>query len=190
MRLTDNPWIKPLRSLPGTLFPLTWLQKKHFGQVLNPVHWWGRLPFLFWLVALFVGYLERKKSALPPSLRALVMTRVSQLCECAFCVDANSLRLAERCGSMDKVFDVNTWRDSTLFDDVERAALAYAEGMSTTPPQISDEVKQQLKQHFSEQAITELTALIAFQHLSARFNAALDIPSQGLCSATQGKPHV
>ena len=37
-------------------------------------------------------------------------------------------------------------------------------------------------------AITEMTALIAFQNLSARFNAALDIPAQGLCATFKGKP--
>lgn len=190
MRFTDYLWVKPLAKLPITLSPLTALQKRHFGQVLNPVRWWGRLPFLFWLVALFVGFLERKKSALPPSLRALVMTRVSQVCECAFCVDANSLRLAQRSGSMEKVMAVAAWQDSSLFDDAERAALAYAEGMSATPPQLSEDVKEQLKRHYSEQAITELTALVAFQNLSARFNMALDIPSQGLCSTGQDKNHV
>lgn len=34
-----------------------------------------------------------------------------------------------------------------------------------------------------------MTALIAFQNLSARFNAALDIPEQGLCATFKGKPH-
>jgi hypothetical protein len=34
-----------------------------------------------------------------------------------------------------------------------------------------------------------MTALIAFQNLSARFNAALDIPSQGLCDSFKGRPH-
>jgi len=38
------------------------MQKKHYGAVLNPLRWWGRMPRLFWLVALFVGYIERKKS--------------------------------------------------------------------------------------------------------------------------------
>ncbi len=62
--------------------------------------------------------------------------------------------------------------------------------MSATPPQLSEDVKEQLKRHYSEQAITELTALVAFQNLSARFNTALDIPSQGLCSTGQDKNHV
>ena len=140
------------------------------------------MPRLFWLVALFVGYLERKKARLDPTLRALLMTRVSQQCDCAFCIDANSLRLAQRCGAMDKVLALEAWRTSALFTPAERAALDYAEAMTATPPRISEAHKYELHRHFNEAQITEMTALVAFQNLSARFNAALEIPSQGLCS--------
>jgi len=182
-------WVAPIESLPASLKPIAAMQKKHFGAVLNPTRWWGRMPRLFWLVALFVGYLERRKAPLSPVLRSLLMTRVSQLCHCAFCIDANSLRLAERAGALDKVQAVSHWRESDVFSDEECAALAYAEAVSATPPQVDDVVKARLKRHFTDDAITEMTALIAFQNLSARFNAALDIPAQGLCATFKEKPH-
>ena len=185
----STAWVAPLESLPASLKPIAAMQKKHFGAVLNPTRWWGRMPRLFWLVALFVGFLERKKARLTPVMRALLMTRVSQVCHCAFCVDANSLRLAERCGALDKVMQVVNWQDSTLFSAEERVALAYADAVTATPPQVDDALKAQMKQHFTDDAITEMTALIAFQNLSARFNAALDIPSQGLCDSFKGRPH-
>ncbi|MDY1035385.1 carboxymuconolactone decarboxylase family protein [Lelliottia sp. CFBP8978] len=183
-------WVKPLTSLPVSLKPIAAMQKKHFGVVLNPTRWWGRMPRLFWLVALFVGFLERRHARLNPVLRALLMTRVSQMCHCAFCIDANSLRLAERSGALDKVQAVSEWQPSPLFSDDERAALAYAEATTATPPRVDEAIKIELKRHFNDAAITEMTALIAFQNLSARFNAALDIPSQGLCDTFKGKPHV
>ncbi|MTH46856.1 carboxymuconolactone decarboxylase family protein [Intestinirhabdus alba] len=181
-------WVSPLMRLPAVLKPLTAAQKKHYGEVLNPTRWWGRMPFLFWLVALFVGFLERRRARLTPVLRALLMTRVSQVCHCAFCVDANSLRLAERCGAMEKVLAVATWHTSTLFSEEERAALAYADAVTATPPRVDAALKAQMKQHFSDEAISEMTALLAFQNLSARFNAALEIPSQGLCDGLKGAP--
>ncbi|WP_310607465.1 carboxymuconolactone decarboxylase family protein [Buttiauxella brennerae] len=187
MTKKSSPWIAPLTSLPASLRPITSMQEKHFGAVLNPTRWWGRLPYLFWLVALFVGFLERRRAKIDPVVRSLVMTRVSQQCCCDFCIDANSLRLAERSGSMDKVLAVANWREETLFSAKEQAALAYAEAMTATPPQISDALKEVLKTHFDDKAMTELTALIAFQNLSARFNAALDIPAQGLCVSEPGK---
>nr|WP_249429778.1 carboxymuconolactone decarboxylase family protein [Enterobacter kobei] len=164
------------------------MQRKHFGAVLNPTRWWGRMPRLFWLVALFVGFLERRNARLTPQLRSLLMTRVSQLCHCAFCIDANSLRLAERSGALDKVQAVSDWPDSDLFSEQERAALAYAEAVTATPPRVDEAIKTALKRHFTDEVITEMTALIAFQNLSARFNAALDIPAQGLCATFKEKP--
>lgn len=177
-----QPWVQPLSQLPLSLKLIAAMQRKHYGEVLNPTRWWGRMPRLLWLVALFVGYLERKKARLAPTLRALLMTRVSQQCDCAFCIDANSLRLAQRCGAMDKVLALEAWRTSALFTPAERAALDYAEAMTATPPRISEAQKQELHCHFNDAQITEMTALVAFQNLSARFNAALEIPSQGLCS--------
>ncbi len=146
------------------------------------------MPRLFWLVVLFVGFLERRNARLTPQLRSLLMTRVSQLCHCAFCIDANSLRLAERSGALDKVQAVSDWSDSDLFSEQERAALAYAEAVTATPPRVDEAIKTALKRHFTDEVITEMTALIAFQNLSARFNAALDIPAQGLCATFKGKP--
>lgn len=181
-------WVAPIESLPASLKPIAVMQKKHFGAVLNPTRWWGRMPRLFWLVALFVGFLERRNARLTPQLRSLLMTRVSQLCHCAFCIDANSLRLAERSGALDKVQAVSDWPDSDLFSEQERAALAYAEAVTATPPRVDEAIKTALKRHFTDEVITEMTALIAFQNLSARFNAALDIPAQGLCATFKGKP--
>lgn len=178
----QQPWVQPLSQLPLSLKPIVAMQQKHYGEVLNPTRWWGRMPRLFWLVALFVGYLERKKARLEPVLRALLMTRVSQQCDCAFCIDANSLRLAQRCGAMDKVLALSDWQSSALFTPAERAALEYADVMTATPPRVDDAVKNALHCHFSDEQITEMTALVAFQNLSARFNAALEIPSQGLCA--------
>lgn len=181
-------WVPPLENLPVSLKPIVAMQQKHYGVVLNPTRWWGRMPRLFWLVALFVGWLERRRARLDPALRALLMTRVSQQCHCAFCIDANSLRLAQRCDALEKVQAVASWHDSGLFSERERVALAYADGMTATPPLLSTPMKEALKRHFSDAEICEMTALVAFQNLSARFNAALDIPAQGLC-ASQGKPH-
>ena len=184
-----SAWVAPMETLPVSLSPIAAMQKKHFGAVLNPTRWWGRMPRLFWLVALFVGFLERRHARLTPVLRSLLMTRVSQLCHCAFCIDANSLRLAERAGALDKVQAVSQWRDAALFNEQERAALAYAEAVTATPPQVGEALKSELKRLFTDETISEMTALIAFQNLSARFNAALDIPSQGLCDTFKGKPH-
>lgn len=178
--------LPPLERVPFLLKPMVWLHKRHYGEVLSPIYWWGRIPFVFYLVSMFVGYLERKSSQLDPVVRSLVSARVAQLCSCAFCVDITNMKLARQTNSMDKLLALTQWRSSDLFNDTEKLALAYAEAVTQTPPTVDDVLRTQLNEHFSPQALTELTALIGLQNLSARFNSAMDIPAQGLC---QLPPH-
>lgn len=83
----------------------------------------GRIPFIFYLVSMFVGWLERKRSPLDPVVRSLVSARIAQMCLCEFCVDITSMKVAERTGSTDKLLAVADWRQSPLFSDEERLAL-------------------------------------------------------------------
>ncbi|MDX1301645.1 carboxymuconolactone decarboxylase family protein [Photobacterium sp.] len=172
--------VKPRYSI--FIKPLLWLQKRHYGKVLNPALLWGRRPALFWLVAAFFGFLDRKSSPLSPVIRSLVCVRVSQLNDCAFCVDANGMKLAERCNSVEKIKALAHWQQSELFTEQEQIVLTYVEAMTVTGQRISEEMLVDLKKWFDEDSIVELTALAAFQNLSAKFNTALDVPSQELCS--------
>lgn len=88
--------LPPLDSVPLILRPQAWLHRRHYGQVLSPIRWWGRIPWLFYLVSLFVGYIERRRSPLEPVLRSLVSARIAQLCHCEFCIDITSMTLAAR----------------------------------------------------------------------------------------------
>ncbi|MGR5151607.1 carboxymuconolactone decarboxylase family protein [Photobacterium swingsii] len=163
--------------------PLLWLQKRNFGAELNPSLLWGRRPPLFWLVAGFFGYLDRRHSPLSPVTRSLVCVRVSQLNDCEFCVDANGMRLAERCDSVEKIKALSQWQqNSALFTDEEIAVLHYVEAMTITGQKVTEDMLSDLQQWFNEDSLVELTALIAFQNLSAKFNTALDVPAQGFCS--------
>ena len=174
---------KPLPQYPWYLRPFFWKQRHKYGQLLKPGLLWGRSPRLFLGVAVLYGALDRKRSPLDAVLRSLVIVRVSQINWCRFCVDINSATLAERAGSMVKVQALQQWRDSAAFDERERAALEYAEAMTCTERRVTDELVQRLKQWFSDDALVELTGLIAFQNMSSKFNSALDVPSQGFCQA-------
>ncbi|MCD9523472.1 carboxymuconolactone decarboxylase family protein [Photobacterium carnosum] len=169
---TFSLWVKPV----------LWLQIRHFGKILNPAKLWGRKPVLFWLVALFFGYLDRKKSPIDAVMRSLVCVRVSQLNNCVFCVDANGMKLAERCHSLEKIKALAHWQTSEHFSEQEQAVLTYTEAMTLSDQQVSDEMLATLTTWYSSDDIIEITALISFQNLSAKFNTALDVPAQGFCS--------
>ncbi|MVY95176.1 carboxymuconolactone decarboxylase family protein, partial [Enterobacteriaceae bacterium 8376wD7] len=100
-----------------------------------------------------------------------------------------SMTLAARSGGRDKLLAVADWRNSTLFSEQERLALTYAEAASQTPPEVDDALRSAMAAHFDARALTELTALIGLQNLSARFNAAMAIPAQGLCKIPPSSPH-
>ena len=53
--------------------------------------------------------------------------------------------------------------------------------MTITGRGVTDELMAGLRRHYSDDAIIELTALVAFQNLSSKFNSALDVPPQGFC---------
>jgi len=177
MRITN----KPLSKYPWYLQPFFWNQKRKYGQVLIPGLLWGRVPKLFMAVAILYGVLDRKRSPIKPALRSLITVRVSQINWCRFCVDINSATLAKRTGSMEKVDALANWRESDLFSNEERAALEYAEAVTHSEKQVTDEMVQNLRKYFDEDGITELTGLIAFQNLSSKFNNALDVEPQGFC---------
>ena len=96
-------------------------------------------------------------------------------------MDINSARAAEANGSMDKVGELLTWRDSKLFSEAERVALEYAERITHTGQKVDDTLFTRLRQHFSEPQIVELTAAVAFENFRSKFNPPLGIEAQGFC---------
>jgi len=163
------------------LRPFFWHQRRKYGQVLKPALAWARVPGLFLALAAFHGVLNRRRSPLPPALRSLVMARIAQINHCEFCIDFNAATLARRQGSPQRIEALAAWRDDPRFDAIERAALEYAEAMTYPDRGVSDAVAAELRRHFTEDAVVELTALIALQNLSSKFNSALAVPAQGFC---------
>ena len=172
---------KPLKDYPWYLRPFFRNQRRKYGAVLDSALLWARAPKLFLGVAGLYGMIDRKSSPIEPALRSLITVRVSQINWCPFCVDINSATLLRRGASMDKVEALEAWRDSNLFDTRERAALAYAEAMTRSDLQVDDALMADLKRHFDDDAVVELTGLIAFQNMSSKFNSALAVPPQGFC---------
>ena len=82
---------------------------------------------------------------------------------------------------MEKLAEVTTWRDSTLFSEAERLALEYAERITYTDRKVDDALVDQLKKHYGDAQIVELTAAIAMENFRSKFNPALGIEAQGFC---------
>ncbi|NCF11646.1 MAG: carboxymuconolactone decarboxylase family protein [Gammaproteobacteria bacterium] len=171
----------PSHRFPWYVRLFLWNQRRRYGAVLEPARLWGRSPRVFAALALLFGTLDRRGSPLSPALRALLTVRVSQLNWCTFCVDINGARVLRHGVSDSKLVDLPGYRDSPYYDAAERAALDYAEAITCSDRQVDDALFATLREYFEEEAIIELTAMIAFQNMSSKFNAALNVAPQGFC---------
>ena len=95
--------------------------------------------------------------------------------------------MTETDGGTEKLGEVLDWRTSKLFSPMERVALEYAERITTTGQKVDEALFAELKKHFSEGQIVELTAAIAMENFRSKFNPPLGIEAQGFCMVRPGK---
>jgi len=87
----------------------------------------------------------------------------------------------------EKILDLPNYAESPHYSERERAALEYADGITRTDREVSDEFFEKLKELFSEDELVELTATIAWENCSSKFNRALRVDSQELWPRALGK---
>lgn len=102
-----------------------------------------------------------KKRPVIAELGHLVTLRASQMNGCAFCVDMHT-KEAKIHGERElRLYHVSIWWESPLFSEREKAALAWTEIVTQLPPHgIPDEAYQRVREHFSEEEVSDLTFLI------------------------------
>jgi alkylhydroperoxidase family enzyme len=79
-----------------------------------------------------------------------------------------------------KIDALPEYSTSRLYTESERVALEYADCMTITGHEVSDELFKRLRSFYTDDAVIELTATIAWENASSKFNRALRIPSQQL----------
>lgn len=82
--------------------------------------------------------------------------------------------------SDEKILALADYATSPLYSEVERVTLEYADAMTITGREVSDALFARLRQYYDEDALVELTEIIAWENASSKFNRALRIPSQQL----------
>lgn len=80
----------------------------------------------------------------------------------------------------EKILALPQYATSPLYTEPERVALEYADCMTITGREVSDELFARLRAFYTDDALVELTEIIAWENASSKFNRALRIPSQGL----------
>lgn len=101
------------------------------------------------------------KDGLEPKLVHLVLTRVSQINGCAYCLHMHTQEARADGETEERLYLLNAWRESLMFTPRERAALGWAESLTrVADTHAPDADYEEAAKHFSEQELVKLTLLI------------------------------
>lgn len=120
----------------------------------------------------------RNGAVVPRADRELIILRATQLAHGDYQHEEHR-PIAMSCGiSAAQIDSLARWRDGALFDDRQRAVLAYADGM-VSPEGVSDATFAEMKRFFSAQEIVELTMNAAYYSGSSQISRALGVTADG-----------
>ena len=119
-------------------------------------------------------------AGVPRSTMELAHLRASQINGCSPCVYSGAISAKKAGESDERLFAVAAWRETDLFTDAERAALALAESMTRLadrPDPVPDDVWDEAAKHFDEKQLAGLVLWVATTNLFNRINAATKQPA-------------
>ena len=113
------------------------------------------------------------KSSIEKNLLQLIEYRVSQINGCAYCLDMHSKDLRHGGETEQRIYVVAAWRETDLFTERERAALAWAESVTLLQEgHVPDDVYEEVRKEFSEEELIDLTLAVASINSWNRLNIA------------------
>jgi alkylhydroperoxidase family enzyme len=147
------------------------------GSGIEPIEIWAHQPKMMSGMGKFQGAV-RKGHAVDERLKYLVELKGAQMIGCEFCVDLGSQICRNSGFSDEELLAMPRYRESELFTEREKLALDYTVGVMRTPVDVSEELFARMKEHFTDEQLVEITALLTVVNLD-RFNAAFGIGSAG-----------
>jgi alkylhydroperoxidase family enzyme len=147
------------------------------GNGIEPVQIWAHRPKLMTAMGKFAGA-ARKGTTVDQRISHLIELKGSQMIGCEYCVDLGSQICRNSGFSDEELLALPRYRQSDLFTEREKLALDYAVAVMRTPVAVTDELFTRMKEHFSDEQLVEMTALLAAVNLN-RFNAAFGVGAAG-----------
>lgn len=147
------------------------------GSGIEPVEIWAHQPKMMSGMGKFQGAV-RKGNTVDERLKYLVELKGNQMIGCEFCLDLGSQICRNSGLSDDELLALPHYGQSDLFTEREKLALDYTVAVMRTPVEVTDELFARMKEHFSDEQLVEITALLTVVNLD-RFNAAFGIGSAG-----------
>jgi len=119
---------------------------------------------------------QAKAAGLEPALLELVKMRASQINGCAYCLDMHSKDARAAGETEQRLYLLNAWRETSLYSERERAALAWTEAVTLVADgHVPDEVWAAVSPHFNEQELVALTIAVVAINGFNRLNIAFRI---------------
>jgi AhpD family alkylhydroperoxidase len=132
------------------------------------------------LKPLFALGAQIEASGLEHSLLELVKMRSSQLNGCAYCLDMHSKDAREAGETEQRLYLLDAWRETALYSERERAALAWTEAVTLVAEgHVPDAVYDEVSNHFTEQELVALTLAITAVNSWNRLNIAFRMEAGG-----------
>lgn len=163
----------PIDAVPDDVKPVYERFASEYGPFLNQVRVFAHRPSA---VKHIMGLLLdlKDEQVLPKRYLEIVLVAVSKLNECQYCVAHHTPRLIEQGLAPETVSNILE-PDCPGLDAIDRLVRDYAVAVTEHPQTIRDKIFDDLKQHFSEEQIVELTLRTALCGFFNRFNDALMI---------------
>jgi alkylhydroperoxidase family enzyme len=184
---SQSPRLAPIETPSSWKTTLAYtLARWQLGTVITPLKVvWARLP-----EGLRLAYEMNRlgtRLSLDPEVHLLVQELVATINGCAFCRDIGLAEAPTETLPREKLNALLRYQTAPVFDDAERAALAYAEDV-TREVDVGDDAFGALRAHFDEREIVELTWLVARENYYNRLNRPLGIGSDDLCEMNPDRP--
>ncbi len=156
--------------------------KRRFGEVPEPFAVAARHPRLLMANAVHEMLLQSGSKTLPASVRELAVFWTARTVGCSWCVDFGSMLQRLDGLDVDRLKHIDEYPTSPLFSADERAAISYADAVTTDPHTVTDEQVADLRRRFGDAGVIELTYQIGVENMRARMYSALGITEQGFSS--------
>lgn len=156
--------------------------KRRFGEVPEPFAVAANHPRLLMANAVHETMLQSASKKVPAAVRELAVFWTARTVGCSWCVDFGAMLIRLDGLDVERLKSIDEYATSPLFTDDERAAIAYADAMTTDPHTITDEQVDDLARRFGDDGVIELTYQIGVENMRARMYSALGITEQGFSS--------
>lgn len=156
--------------------------KKRFGEVPEPLTVMAHHPQLMRASSVHELLVQRGSNALPASVRELAVFWAARTIGCSWCVDFGSMLQRLDGLDIDRLEDIDSYATSPRFTEDERAAIEYANAITSDPHTVTDKQVADLENRFGTAGLVELTYHIALENMRARMNSALGLTEQGFNS--------